>query len=113
MKPNNKVEISIVIPVYKEEGNLLRLHEEIHKALEQEKSFEIIYVDDGSSDRSWEIIKTLSGMGEGTQGIRFSKNFGHQYALHAGLMHAAGDAVITMDADLQHPPSVIPRLLEE
>jgi dolichol-phosphate mannosyltransferase len=96
-----------------EEGNLLKLYEEIHRALEQEKSFEIIFVDDGSKDGSWEIIKTLSGMNERTRGIRFSRNFGHQYALHAGLMHAAGDAVITMDADLQHPPSVIPRLLEE
>lgn len=113
MKTNNKVEISIVIPVYKEEGNLFKLHEEIHKALEKEKSFEIVFVDDGSNDGSWEIIKTLSGMGERTRGIRFSKNFGHQYALHAGLVHAAGDAVVTMDADLQHPPSVIPRLLEE
>jgi len=113
MKTNNKVDISIVVPVYKEEGNLLKLYEEIHKALEKETSFEILFVDDGSNDGSWEIIKTLSGMGERTRGIRFSKNFGHQYALHAGLVHAAGDAVVTMDADLQHPPSVIPRLLEE
>jgi len=112
METFNKVEFSIVIPVYKEEGNLNRLHEEIHKALQNERSFEILFVDDGSNDDSWEIIKSLSSKDMRTRGIRFSKNFGHQYALHAGLMHATGNAVVTMDADLQHPPSVIPQLLE-
>lgn len=110
---SNNADISIVIPVFEEEGNLCKLHEEIHKSLFNDKSFEILFVDDGSKDNSWEVIKSLSGKDERTRGIRFSRNFGHQYALHAGLMNAIGNAVVTMDADLQHPPAVIPKLLGE
>jgi len=107
------VEVSIVIPVCNEEGNLDKIYSEILKQLDKEQSFELIFVDDGSNDKSWEIIKSLSGNDGRVRGIRFSRNFGHQYALYAGLMNSRGDAVITMDADLQHPPSVIPQLLEE
>lgn len=113
MTNNINKDISIVIPVYEEEGNLFKLYEEIHKSLLNENSFEIIFIDDGSKDNSWDIIKFLSEKDERTRGIRFSRNFGHQYALHAGLMNAVGNAVVTMDADLQHPPAVIPKLLGE
>jgi polyisoprenyl-phosphate glycosyltransferase len=113
MKNDKKIDLSIVIPVYKEEGSLEKLHEEIHKVLDSKTSFEIIIVDDGSTDGSWGIIKSLSRKDGRTRGIRFSRNFGHQHALYAGLANARGNAVVTMDADLQHPPSVIPQLLEE
>jgi dolichol-phosphate mannosyltransferase len=81
--------------------------------MNNEKSFEIVFIDDGSTDKSLEIIKSLSQNDKRIRGVRFSRNFGHQYALYAGLMNSRGEAVITMDADLQHPPSVIPQLLEE
>lgn len=113
MVNEKRVEVSIVIPVYKEEGNLDKIYTEILKQMDKEQSFEVIFVDDGSSDGSWDIIKLLSRNDGRIRGIRFSRNFGHQYALYAGLMNSHGDAVITMDADLQHPPSVIPQLLEE
>jgi dolichol-phosphate mannosyltransferase len=108
-----RVEISIVLPVCNEEGNLEIIYTEILKVMDKVKSFEFMFVDDGSTDKSWEIIKALSRKDNKVRGIRFSRNFGHQYALYAGLMHSRGDAMITMDADMQHPPSLIPQLLDE
>ena len=113
MENENRVEVSIVIPVFEEEGNLDRIYTEILSQMDKERSFEIIFVDDGSSDGSWGIIKSLYRKDSRIRGIRFSRNFGHQYALYAGLMNSRGDAVITMDADLQHPPSILPQLLQE
>ena len=110
---DKRVEISIVIPACNEEGNLDKIYAEILNQMDKEQSFEFVFVDDGSTDQSWQIIKSLSRIEDRIRGIRFSRNFGHQYALYAGLMNSRGDAVITMDADLQHPPSVIPQLLEE
>jgi len=74
--------------------------------------YEIIFVDDGSRDATFEIIQGLHQRLKRVKGIRFSRNFGHQNALMAGLQHASGDAVITMDADLQHPPELIPEMIE-
>ena len=113
MVNENRVGVSIVMPVCNEEGNLYKIYAEILKQMDKEQSFEFVFVDDGSTDQSWEIIKSLSKNDNRIRGIRFSRNFGHQYALYAGLMNSRGDAVITMDADLQHPPSVIPQLLDE
>jgi len=110
---DKRVEISIVIPACNEEGNLEKIYSEILKAMDKEQSFEIVFVDDGSSDKSWKTIKALSRKDNKVRGIRFSRNFGHQYALYAGLMNSRGDVMITMDADLQHPPSLIPQLLDE
>lgn len=89
------------------------IHREVVRALEPlALTWEMIVVDDGSPDGTWREIVGLHHRDERVRGLRLSRNFGHQYALFAGLSHAAGAAVITMDADLQHPPSVIPRLIE-
>ena len=106
--------VSIVTPAYCEAENLPRLHEEIALALAGEQlDWELIIVDDGSVDATWERVVALRQVDDRVHGVRLSRNFGHQYALLAGLVHARGDAVISMDADLQHPPAVLPRLLEE
>jgi dolichol-phosphate mannosyltransferase len=109
----NKPEISIVIPTYCEEGNIVELYEQLQSELTKSEihSFEIIYVNDGSIDNSLEKIKELAIRDERVKYIHFSRNFGHQNALRAGLDFAKGEAVISMDADLQHPPELIPTLI--
>jgi len=105
--------LSIVIPAYNEAGGLRRLHEALSQVLGQiDEPAEIILVDDGSVDDTWAEICALSESDPRVVGIRFSRNFGHQYALLAGLSRARGSAVISMDADFQHPPELIPTLLE-
>lgn len=111
MKADPK-KISIVVPLMNEEENLEHLHAEIRKAIvECPYRFEILFVDDGSTDRSWQVIQKLSAGDSSVRGLRFSRNRGHQPALFAGLEAAKGDAVISMDADLQHPPRVILELI--
>jgi len=102
--------ISIVVPVYNEHENLPFLNERLHKALDG-RNYEIIYVDDGSSDGTHERISTLHTTNHRVKGIILSRNFGHQVALTAGLEHASGEIIITLDGDLQHPPEVIPELI--
>ncbi|PLX01750.1 MAG: glycosyltransferase, partial [Marinilabiliales bacterium] len=107
-------EISIVVPLFNEEKNLPKLVEEVKGVLlSLSVSFEIVLVDDGSRDASFEIVKELANLNQEVQGISLSRNFGHQTALLAGLEHSRGNLVITMDADLQHPPSLIPQLIEK
>jgi dolichol-phosphate mannosyltransferase len=110
-----KIQVSVVIPMYNEEGNILELYSQLKTVLEETSysDHEIIFVDDGSSDRSWEIICELGKNDKSVRGLRFSKNFGHQYALKAGLDISKGDAVISMDGDLQHPPTMIHTFLKE
>lgn len=104
--------ISIVIPLLNEEESLVELHNWILKVVtENNLSYEVIFVDDGSTDRSWEIIESLSQKDPHVKGIRFFKNFGKSQALHAGFYKAKGDVVITMDADLQDSPEEIPDLI--
>ncbi|MFM8242404.1 MAG: glycosyltransferase family 2 protein [Crocinitomicaceae bacterium] len=109
----NRPEISIVIPTYCEEGNIFELCEKLQVELSKINihSYEIIYVNDGSNDNSLLRIKELALKDERVKYIHFSRNFGHQNALRAGLDFAKGDAVITMDADLQHPPELISTLI--
>jgi glycosyltransferase involved in cell wall biosynthesis len=104
--------ISIIVPAYQEEDNIGSLVTEIKKVLAVEKEWEIILVDDGSNDRTWERISFLHDKDSRVKGLRLTRNFGHQHALYAGLSFANGDAVVTMDADLQHPPAVISELLK-
>jgi glycosyltransferase involved in cell wall biosynthesis len=107
-------DLSIVIPMYNETENLRKLFSELMLVLPTlGMTWEIICVDDGSSDDLWSEIVLLCQEQPAVKGVRLSRNFGHQYALFAGLTHAAGQAVITMDADLQHPPQTIPRLVDE
>jgi len=106
--------ISIIIPSYLEKDNLSKLYEELVQVLVPlEVTWELIFVDDGSTDGTWPEVSMLHERDPRVKGLRFSRNFGHQYALFAGLSNASGRALITMDSDLQHPPAVIPQLLEE
>ena len=109
----NKKLISIVIPFYNEENNLPKLYEELIDVMCDGMNWEILLIDDGSSDNSWEKIKSLHERDSRIRGIRFSRNYGHQNALYAGFSYSRGDAVISMDSDLQHPPIVIPELIRE
>ena len=103
------VDISIVIPLLNEEESILSLNSWIFKVLKTESfSFEIIYIDDGSTDNSWNAIEGLSKKNQNVRGIRFAKNFGKSQALHAGFKSAKGKYVVTLDADLQDSPDEIP-----
>lgn len=106
------MDISIVIPLLNEEESLIELHQWIVRVMQQGGyQYEIIFIDDGSTDRSWNIIHSLSQDNPSTKGIRFLKNYGKSQALHAGFKIAKGDIVITMDADLQDSPDEIPSLV--
>lgn len=106
--------ISIVVPIYNEHENILLLSEEITAILTHNNiQFELLFIDDGSQDNSWNIIRMLHSKHDNILGLRFSRNFGHQAAILAGITYAKGDAIITMDGDFQHPPSLLPRLIIE
>ncbi len=103
--------LSIVIPLLNEDESLLELHNWIVKVMTANQySYEILFIDDGSTDKSWSIIEGLSVENSNVKGIRFLKNFGKSQALHAGFAKAQGDVIITMDADLQDSPEEIPEL---
>jgi glycosyltransferase involved in cell wall biosynthesis len=104
--------VSVVIPVRNEAENLTALYCRLVSALEScGTGFELVIVDDGSTDSSWRILSDLHRTDRRVKGIRLSRNFGHQAAITAGLDAASGDAVITMDGDLQHPPELVPELI--
>ena len=104
--------ISVVIPLYNEEEVVGETYKRTSSVLDSIKTpCEIIFVDDASADRTLEVLSGIAAMDKRVRVISFSRNFGHQAALTAGLDHARGDAVITMDGDLQHPPELIPELL--
>jgi polyisoprenyl-phosphate glycosyltransferase len=108
-----KRRISIVIPAYNEAECLGKLHDELRAVCDPlPNTFEFIFVNDGSTDETQAVLARLRGKDERVRYLELSRNFGHQAALSAGLAFAGGDAVIMMDGDLQHPPSLIPRLLE-
>jgi glycosyltransferase involved in cell wall biosynthesis len=103
--------ISVVIPLLNEEDSLKELHDWIVSVMQSNSfSYEILFIDDGSTDNSWKVITQLSESNSKVKGIRFMKNFGKSQALHAGFAKAEGDVVITMDADLQDNPEEIPEL---
>ncbi len=109
-----KVELSIVIPIYNEEENLPILYEKLKKVLDElGKSYEIIFVNDGSTDRSWEIIRDLAEKDPHVVGVNFRRNFGQTAAMSAGFDIAKGEVIITMDGDLQNDPEDIPKLLDK
>lgn len=108
------VHISVVVPVFNEAGNIALLVERSIAVLQATgQSFEMILVDDGSKDDTFSEIRSLQKKFPAIKGIALSRNFGHQVALTAGLEHASGELVISMDGDLQHPPELIPELLAE
>jgi dolichol-phosphate mannosyltransferase len=103
--------LSVVVPIYNEEETLLELHARIAQAL-GELPFELVLVDDGSRDRTPELLTLITARDERVRVIRLSRNFGHQAALTAGLEHARGDAIVSVDGDLQDPPEVILEMLD-
>jgi len=105
------LDISLVIPLYNEVESLPELHGWIKKVMEENGySYEVIFVDDGSNDGSWEIIKSIHEKYENVTGVKFRRNYGKSAGLNVGFEHTKGDVVITMDADMQDSPDEIPDL---
>lgn len=105
------MDISVVIPLFNEEESLTELEAWIARVMDENGfSYEILFVDDGSTDRSWEVIETLAAHNRAVRGVRFRRNYGKSPALNTGFFHAKGNVVITMDADLQDSPDEIPDL---
>ncbi len=106
--------LSVVIPVYNEERNLDALYARLTPVLDQTgRPYEVIFVDDGSADRSLEVLRRLHAVHHAVRVIALNRNYGQHAAVFAGLDHARGDVIITLDADLQNPPEEIPRLLAQ
>lgn len=105
------MDITVVIPLYNEEESLPELHAWIKRVMENNQfSYEIIFINDGSTDHSWNVIEDLAGKNPNVKGIKFRRNYGKSPALYCGFAEAEGDVVITMDADLQDSPDEIPEL---
>ncbi|MBT5074819.1 MAG: glycosyltransferase family 2 protein [Kordiimonadaceae bacterium] len=103
--------LSVVVPLFNEQQNILPLIERLTSTMNEiDASSEIILVDDGSQDGTWFAIQSVCKDHKNIKGLRFSRNFGHQHAIFAGLKQASGQAIVSMDGDLQHPPEVIPEL---
>ena len=106
-----KMDISVVIPLYNEDESLPELYEWIERVMSANNfTFEVIFVNDGSTDHSWDVINKLAQQSEHVRGIKFRRNYGKSPALYCGFKEAKGDVVITMDADLQDSPDEIPEL---
>lgn len=105
------MDITVVVPLYNEEESLPELYKWIERMMKANGfSFEVIFVNDGSTDNSWQVIEDLSHQSENVKGIKFRRNYGKSPALYCGFKEAQGDVVITMDADLQDSPDEIPEL---
>ncbi len=106
------MDVSVIIPVYNEEESLPELERWITRVCTENKlSYEIVFIDDGSSDSSWKVIKDISLACKAVRAVRFRRNYGKAAALHTGFAEAQGDVVITMDSDLQDSPDEIPELV--
>ena len=106
--------VSVIVPIFNEQDNISTLISAINKVFEPlNYKHEIIFVDDGSKDATLSIIKVIMQYDKNVQYISFSRNFGHQSALKAGIDIAQGDCIISMDGDMQHPPELIPVLLQK
>lgn len=104
--------LSVIIPAYNEQENIEKTAETIYKILSDNKiECEIMFVDDGSKDKTWEIISRLSEENSSVRGLKFSRNFGKEGAIFAGLKACVGDAAVVIDCDLQHPPELIPEMV--
>jgi dolichol-phosphate mannosyltransferase len=113
----DKRRITFIVPAYNEENNIRRFHEETNKVTLGLNNYtcDFIFIDDGSYDSTWRAIKEISDLDSTVKGLRLSRNFGKEMALTAGIIEwtKSSDAVIFMDADLQHPPSIIPKLIQQ
>ena len=114
MSPNDSPLISVITPAHNEEGNIQRFYSEVSQTLNQiTDSWEIIFVNDGSTDNSAEVMRQIHEKDPRCKAVIFARNFGNQIAIAAGLRASTGKAVIVMDADLQHPPELIPVMVEK
>ncbi|NBA86161.1 glycosyltransferase [Emticicia sp. CRIBPO] len=105
------IDISVLIPLYNEDESLPELHDWIKRVMDEHNfSYEILFVDDGSTDNSWEVVRNLKKQNEKVRGFRFTRNHGKTAALQTGFNAAKGNVIITMDADLQDSPDEIPEL---
>ena len=105
--------ISLIVPCYNEGATLPELVQQVSKNLDPlDVDWKLILINDGSKDNTGEVIERLATENESVQGILFSRNFGKESAMLAGLKYATGDAAIIMDADLQHPPEILPKLIQ-
>jgi glycosyltransferase involved in cell wall biosynthesis len=111
-RSEKNLDISVVIPVFDEEESLPELEKAISNALSKTFSYEIIFVDDGSSDNSWAQIRDLSAQRVFVHGISFSHNYGKSVALQAGFEAAKGEFIVTMDSDLQDDPNEVPEMIQ-
>lgn len=111
MSENEKIDISVVVPLFNEDESLPELHEWIVRVMNANSfTYEIIFVNDGSTDKSWTIIEDLQAKNANVRGIKFQRNYGKSAALHVGFQATNGEVIITMDADLQDSPDEIPEL---
>lgn len=110
-KPEYKYKASLIIPVYNEEENINLLQAEIEKSIEGKLSYEVIYVDDGSSDKSYELLSAIAAKKLNIKVIKLRRNYGQTAAMQAGIEHANGEILIPLDSDLQNDPSDIPDLI--
>ena len=114
MSAGDLTPLSVILPVLNERDNLEPLHERLTEALEpMGRDWEVIYVDDGSTDGSWDVLRKLAAADERVRLVRLRKNFGQTPALAAGFAHARHPILVTLDADLQNDPQDIPRLVEQ
>jgi len=111
MSENDKIDISVVVPLFNEEESLPELHDWIVRVMnEHQFTYEIVFINDGSTDQSWKVIEHLKSQNSFVRGIKFQRNYGKSAALHVGFQATKGEVVITMDADLQDSPDEIPEL---
>ncbi len=111
---NSKPELQLILPLFNEEAHILEIVNRIDSSLSNKvATFEYLFVDDGSSDDSWKIIQELSRNNSRVHGIRFNRNFGKESAILAGLKESTAEAVIILDADLQHPPELITEMYDQ
>jgi dolichol-phosphate mannosyltransferase len=108
-----KFSVSAVLPCFNEQDNVKAIYGSLTEVMKPYETYELLFVDDGSTDSTLETIRTIAGTDANVHFISLSRNFGHQHALKAGLDHATGDCVISLDADMQHPPALIPKLIEK
>ncbi len=106
------MKISIVVSIFNEENVIQLFYDELIQSIPNVFEYEIIFIDDGSTDSSQDIISNISIENKNVKSILFSRNFGHEAAMLAGIDYASGEAIICMDSDLQHPPVMIPIMLE-
>jgi dolichol-phosphate mannosyltransferase len=112
LHPN--IKLSLIIPVYNEAPVIRPLIDKVNSILNMPRdSFEIIFVDDGSEDLTWETIKDIAGSSSYIKALKFTRNFGKEASMHAGLKSAKGQCAVIMDADLQHPPELLPKMISK